>query len=563
MHNYYKIIILMLVAFTACRQERPETAMPLPSEIAPSENEKLASGTVFNDNNKNQVMDEEEQGIPGVAVSNGREVVITDRDGRYGLPVSDDAIIFVIKPNGWMTPVNEVNLPQFYYIHKPGGSPSDFKYKGVAPTGELPEEINFPLYQETGTSNYKMVVFGDPQPYSADEVDYVAEDIVHELIGSDDLEFGMTMGDIVGDSLPLFNPLNRAVALIGIPWYNVMGNHDINFEASRDELSDETFERVFGPSTYAFVYGDVHFIVVDDIIYPRNPEEGGYVGGLRPEQLTFVGNYLKAVPKDDLVVLTMHIPLEEHGDSFRQSDQKKLFELLKDHPHTLSISAHTHVLENKFFHADSTNWSQPQPHHHFNVGTTSGSWWNGMKGETDIPHTMMRDGTPNGYSIIQFNGVEYIIDWKVAGSPADHQMNIHTPRRIVAGSGTDPKLTVNFFNGSERTVVEYRVFGEQEWRPMKKVNKPDPYYVKLAERWEHFEKLGLVEQWNNDPELADEPLPGRDLPRPRESSHIWEASIGTDWPVGRVAFEIRVKDMYGRTFTDYHSVRIVGSEAER
>ncbi len=564
MHSLYTLLItIILFAVFSCSKRNNDITVSLPSEIAPSSGEQLAKGFVFHDENNNQQKDPGEQGIKGVAVSNGKDIVVTGPDGEYGLPVSDDAILFVIKPRNWMTPLNEVNLPQFYYLHKPGGSPSDYKYSGVAPTGNLPDAVNFPLYKDKGTANYKIVVFGDTQPYSADDVDYVAEDHIHELIGRTDLTFGMTMGDIVGDSLPLFNPLNRAVALIGIPWYNVLGNHDINFEAVSDEFSDETYERVFGPSTYAFVYGDVHFIVVDDVIYPREPGVRGYVGGLRPDQLTFVENYLKVVPKEDLVVLTMHIPLVEHGETFRRSDQKKLFELLQGHPYTLSISAHTHVMENKFFHADSTDWQQPVPHHHFNVGTTSGSWWNGIKGETDIPHTMMRDGTPNGYSIIRFNGVEYVIDWKVAGSPADHQMNIHTPRRIVAGSDEDPRLTVNFFNGSERSVVEYRVLGQEKWTIMEKVEKTDPYYVKLAERWENFRKLGLLEQWMNDPEMKDKPLPGTPLPRPQLSTHLWEASIGTDWPVGRVAFEIRVKDMYGRTFTDYHSVRIVATEAER
>ena len=244
----------------------------------------------------------------------------------------------------------------------------------MKPTGDLPEEINFPLYKEADPEAFKMVVFVDPQPYNIDQIDYLAEDIVSELIGRKDLEFGMTMGDIVGDSLPLFTPLNQAVSKIGIPWYNVLGNHDVNYEAPNDKLSDETYERVFGPSTYAFVYGNVHFIVVDDVIHEFKSGSRRYVGGLKLDQLTFVGNYLKNVPKDDLVVLNMHIPLVQHGESFRQSDQKKLFDLLKDFPHMLSISAHTHKQNNIFFHQDSTDWRGPVPHHHYNAGTTSGSW---------------------------------------------------------------------------------------------------------------------------------------------------------------------------------------------
>ena len=314
--------------------------------------QQVAKGFVFHDTNENRLKEDRENGIPEVAVSNGVDIVLTDENGAYQIPVSDDAVIFVIKPRDWVTPLSEDNLPQFYYLHKPNGYPENFTYKGVEPTGALPAEINFPLYPEESAESYKMVVFGDPQPYNIEQVDFLADDIISELIGRHELEFGITMGDIVGNDLNLFSPINQAVAKLGIPWYNVMGNHDINYMAPNDKLSDETYASVYGPATYAFVYGDVHFIVVDNVIHESVVGSKKYVGGLRPDQFEFVSNYLKMVPKNHLLVLNMHIPLVQHGESFRQSDQKKLFDLLKDFPHTLSISAHSHVHNNKFFHQD-------------------------------------------------------------------------------------------------------------------------------------------------------------------------------------------------------------------
>lgn len=548
------LLIIFLVAFAKGQDNQSNI---LPHSLQAGQGQQLAKGHVFNDLNENRVMDESEKGIPGVAVSNGVDIVQTNSEGYYELPVSDDAIIFVIKPRDWMTPVNEDNLPRFFYLHKPNGTPEGFKFMGVEPTGDLPDEINFPLYKESGSNEFKMVVFGDPQPYNIEQVDFLAEDIVMELIGRDDLKFGMTMGDIVGDSLDLFSPLNQAVSMIGIPWYNVIGNHDINFMAPNDELSDETYEKVYGPSTYAFVYGDVHFIVLDDIIHESKAGSTRYVGGLRPDQMEFVSNYLGIVPKDDLVVLTMHIPLAQHGESFRKSDQKKLFDMLEEFPNTLSISAHTHVHDNQFYHEGSSDWKQATPHHHFNVGTTSGSWWNGMRDETDVPHTMMRDGTPNGYSFIEFKGTEYIINWKVAGSSPGHQMNIHTPRGIVANSSGEALLTVNFFNGSEQSELQYRIKGLTDWKPMVKVDKYDPYYLMIDKRWKNFEKLGLKEKWENESELEGEKFPGTRMPEPRKSTHLWEAELGTDLPLGRHIIEVQAKDRYGRTFIDYHTIRVV------
>lgn len=516
----------------------------------------IAKGAVYHDINGNNTMDNNEPGIPNVYVSNGVEIVKTDKNGKYSIPVSEDAIIFVIKPRDWMTPLNELNLPQFYYIHKPYGSPNNFTFKGVDATGPLPKNINFPLYAERGKSDFKMIVFGDPQPYNLEEVDFFSENIISELVGIKGVEFGMTMGDIVGDNLDLLKPINQAVSKIGVPWYNVLGNHDVNFQADRDELSDETFERIYGPPNYAFVYGDVHFIVVDNVIMNDPVGDRGYIGGLRPDQIEFVRNYLKLVSRDDLIVLTMHIPLVQH-ERFRESDQKELFSLLSEFPNTLSISAHSHTQNNTFFHEESSHWIGEVPHHHFNVGTTSGNWWNGLRDENDIPLNMMRDGTPNGYSFITFNGTNYIIDWKVSGKPDDYKMNIHTPRGIKVDSSSSTLLTVNFFNGSEQSELSFRVLGETELKKMEKVSAKDPFYSLIYERFENFNSLKIKELWEKDPELKNKSYPLiKRMYEANNSTHLWQSKIGKSLSEGIHIIEVNAKDRYGRLFTDYHSIRI-------
>ncbi len=82
-----------------------------------------ATGVVFHDKNQNGTRDEGEPGLRDVRVSNGRDIVRTDAEGRYKIAVNDDTILFVIKPRDWTTPVDDDNLPQFYYVHKPAGSP--------------------------------------------------------------------------------------------------------------------------------------------------------------------------------------------------------------------------------------------------------------------------------------------------------------------------------------------------------------------------------------------------------------------------------------------------------
>lgn len=497
------------------------------------------SGYVYEDVNGNGKRDRNESGIANVAVSNGKEVTITDAKGRYTLPIQNDNIVFVIKPTGYKVAENEQNLPQFYYIHKPQGSP-DLQYKGVAPTGKLPKSVDFGLMPTDEKEDFRALIFGDPQPYTLEEVDFFARGIVSELEGVEDVPFGLSLGDLVGDDLTLFNPYIAAVQKVGIPWYNVMGNHDMNFDVAADSLSDETFEAHFGPANFAFNYGKVHFVVLDDVLYPDPRDGKGYWGGFRPDQLMFLENNLKHVPKDYLIVLAFHIPISEPGnaDTFRDEDRQALFDLLADFPHTLSLSAHTHIQRQDFFTRED-GWRQDNPHHHYNVGTTSGDWYSGQLDPNGVPLSTMRDGTPKGYAFINFSGNQYTVDYKVAGQPEDYQMEIFAPKVVEKDKRTSANIYVNFFMGSKHDTVLYRIDGG-EWQKMIYQETFDPSYWLTVSEWDVTNVL----------------MEGRRPSNPIASTHLWRGRITTNLPAGEHVIEVKATDMFGRTFIQKKSYRV-------
>lgn len=496
------------------------------------------TGIVYDDANGNGKKDRREQGLAGVAVSNGVDVVQTDDKGRYVLPIGEDNIIFVIKPSGYRPPVNEFNQPQGYYIHKPHGSPES-TYPGVAPTGPLPKSVDFGLIKTDESDAFTALVFGDPQPYNMDEIDFFTRGIVNELAGVEKVAFGISLGDIVGDDLTLHQPYIEAMSAIGIPWYNLMGNHDMNFDAPADSLSDETFEAHFGPTNFAFNYGEAHFIVLDNILYPDPRDGKGYWGGFRKDQLDFVENNLRFVPKDKLIVLAFHIPLLHHNsNSFRNEDRQRLFDLLKDYPNTLSMSAHTH-LQRQNFYSKKDGWHQEKPHHEYNAGTTSGDWYSGEYNHQDVPASMMRDGTPRGYAFLRIKGNEYVIDYQVAGMPSDYQMNLFHPQVVAKGRSASARIYVNFFMGYESSLVEYRI-GDGKWTRMSRVNAHDPSFVSMHYRWDQTEEL----------------FPGRRPSAAVNSTHLWNGTIPTNLPVGEHRIEVRATDMFGRTFHSSSSYRL-------
>lgn len=485
-----------------------------------------ARGTVFHDKNGNGVRDAGEPGVKGVAVSNGRDVVATDRRGNYALEAGDDTVLFVIKPSGWSVPLDENNVPQFYYVHIPAGSPK-LKHAGVAPTGPLPETINFPLIRHAEPDRFTVLMFGDTQARNQQEVDFLAHDIVEELAGAD-AAFAVTLGDNAFNGLDVFEPLAAAMGHLGVPVYYTVGNHDTNQDVPDDVHSMETWKRCFGPPYYAFNYGDVHFIAMESVDWHGD----GYACGISDDQLAFIRNDLALVPRNRLVVMLMHIPITE------LKQKAEVFALLAEYPHTFSASAHWHT-QIHFFLDGTAGWPGADPHHHLVHATACGGWWSGWLDEFGIPHATMADGAPNGYSIITFDGNEYSIRFKAPRRSAEHQMNIHVPEAIAQADAGSTEVVVNVFGGSERSAVEMRVGDSGEWVSIPRVSREDPAYLWMKE----FEKAL--------PESA-----GRKLPEPAKCSHIWVGNLPSSIPKGSHAIQVRTTDMFGQTYAASRIIRI-------
>jgi len=500
-----------------------------------------ATGTVFHDLNKNGIRDSGEQGIGGVAVASRNSLVLTDSLGIYSLYLQHEDEIFVIKPASYSYYLNEYNLPQFYYLHRHKHPPM-LKYHGIEQTGPLPENLDFPLLSGSYEEAFSIIVISDPQAYNLNHVEYYEKDIVEELVNASGFSFGITLGDIVGNDLDLFEPINKATARIGIPWFNVIGNHDINDDSPDPYHSDERFNKIYGPSTYAFHHGKVFFIVLNNIIFPNAYTGHYYVGGIRDDQFAFIERALELVPDDHLVVLCMHIPLynqTQWGETFLNHHRIRLFEVLKDREFTLSLSGHSHTLRHHFFGSDE-GWLRETPHHHYTSGAASGDWWSGIYQENGVPESTMYDGTPNGYSIIRFSGNQYTIDYKAAGYPDNYKMRIYGPKAVPQHTHYRGYFYVNFFQGSEKDKVEWKV-NDGDWKPMRYTVEPDPYNYARQYVWDHADELPLGVR-------PSSPMP---------SYHLWKARVPTNLPAGINTIHVMVTDMYGRIFSEEYSYNVV------
>jgi len=476
----------------------------------------VAHGSVFHDANNNGAFDKGESGVEGVSVSNGREVVATDARGQYALPVSNDTILFVIKPRDWSTALDIDGISRGYYAHKPAGSPKT-EYPGVAPTGPLPASVDFPLAPRQEPEKFNALVFGDPQPEDEEGVKHYGHDVVEELVGSGAM-FGITLGDIVEDRLDLLDDINMSTAQIGVPWHYVMGNHDMNTDSTTDALADETFERVYGPPYYSFNYGKVHVVALDSVYR----EGDNFHGELGERQLAFIENDLAHVPDDHLVILAMHIPL------LGFSDKEALFDIVKNRSYLLAIAAHQHKIE-QFFLGPDDGWQGDIPLHLYVAGATGGSWWTGFRDASGIPHATMSDGSPNGYALLSVDGNDYSLRYKAARRPDDYQMVITAPERVVAAEAASTAIVANIFAASERAAVEMRLGEEGDWVPMTQ----QPGVDSFVESFHAREKA-----------IAPEEAPWG---KPGETRHLWTGVLPAKPSVGMTVIYVRAVDQFGAT----------------
>ena len=533
---------------------------------AASASSTAARGTVFHDLDGDGHRDATEPGLGGVKVSNGRDIVITDDRGNYEIEIDEnDDIIFVIKPRGYRTAMDPaLNLPRFYYIHKPQGSPDDdFIYAGVEPTGPLPDSVDFPLYPQDEGESFRVLLFGDPQPYSEQHLGFYAREIIDEVqaAANHGAAFVIVLGDLLGDYLELYDAYNQTNSRLGIPIYNVHGNHDLNFMSPTDEHSDETFERVFGPATYAFQHGPVHFVVFDNVRWDgfdglRDdgfPRTGNYQGWLRDDQLLFLERLVATIPNDERIVLAMHIPLYETNASKHMTTQyRRVLEILSGHPHTVSFSAHTHRLWMESLGSDDGYATElGLPHMHVNAGATCGSWWRGPLDADGLPFAIMSDGTPNGYMLANFDGSEYSLRWKVSGAPLERQMHAHLPDVLTRRDAAGHEFFVNAYMARPIDTVEWRLATPQgealtPWATMTHApGSPDPAYVDLFRR---DQAQGLSPA-------------GSELRNPNPCSHLFRATLPDDLGVGSYVLETRYTDMWGQTHTGTRPLRVRPDEA--
>ncbi|WP_230684761.1 calcineurin-like phosphoesterase C-terminal domain-containing protein [Cellulomonas sp. JZ18] len=542
----------------------------------PDEDQGVVDGTVFDDRNRNSRQDRGERGVPGVVVSNGLEVTRTDRHGRYSLPATDNFTVFVTQPAGYQVPVDDDNVARFFYHHLPAGSPP-LRYGGLAPTGELPDQVNFPLVRSGLTASHEQhcLIGGDIQTYDLAEVEYARAGAFADLAERTDYTGcgALFVGDVVGDDLSLYPQTRELVRMINGPARFLPGNHDLDFDATDSAHTFDTFKAHLAPEYYSYDVGKVHVVALNTVEYPV---PGGYTGALDARQLEWLRNDIAAVPRDRLVVVAAHIPLLDFADSDSAKHQvaqvREVVEILEGRE-VLSLGGHTHSIENLEKGDSLAGWKNlfgidALPFDHITVGAISGDWYSGAVQPEGYPTALQRDGGKPGVLTLDIRGRHVRERFTVRGGDDAEQMalGLNTPRyrewfaahRGAVGSApelTDPLvvsradlqgttwLTTNFWMGSTGAKVVARIDGG---RPVSAVRTQPMRGEGQLVGAEHSDPVAVQQQLVHGGSVAD------------RTSHLWRLELPADLAAGEHTATVTATDAHGRRYTDTLTFTVSG-----
>lgn len=564
------LLLLTLLPFSSCKKE--EEGGGGGGGVTPRE--VTVTGCVKGNNN---------QPIAGVVVSDGIYCTKTDEQGNYalGADLSKADFVFVSTPSNWKAP--KKNGHAIFWKKLADYTPSSGKYSGV----------DFTLEPISNPDRFTIFIYGDPQPRnrsaSTDKYVFASLDACQDMY-KDMKEYastltgrpiyGIGLGDIVHQSTSLLDQYLEGMKTTGITTYNVIGNHDQKHEMGKtDPESSKAFEEKMGPTNYSFNLGNLHFLMIDNMIIREGSYSDDCKTGLTDDIWTFVQNDLSYVPSDMEIMVCGHSPmfrLQEGTDRTDGGHLRDLRNLLMRFKRVYAWAGHTHSTFN--YYDKSSNLEV------HTLGRVTGALWTN--------EFLSENGTPRGYMVFEYDGGKANpISWKFkptywqTGTPTGSASNIYdysyrdwdydaSGRAVMKSTGellSDSYQMQVFKPGSydanDKTVYVNVFLWDEAWKKptfqpegglpstmtrMEASRDTDPYYLYRYSKadwevtdWYATKYLNLSKEWYtwND---AKTQLITKDNKK-RNCASIFRYQLNTTSAHGSGV--VSVKDRFGNTYT--------------
>lgn len=396
------IVCLLLLLFLAAACEKPQNGSPDPG----IDEETTVYGYVTANGS----------GLPGVVVSDGVVATTTGEQGRYFLKSSKSTTaVFVSTPSGY-EPQSSGILPLFFkrYSRNPA---------------EL-ERIDFDL-KAVNQEAFRLLAFGDMHLAARSFCNDLGQfrrfaGEVNELVGSSDVPvYAVTLGDMTWDQFRVANSFGYAEYLSevkkdlkGLLLYHSMGNHDNDPEFVGDAAAQRGYELAVCPSHYSFNVGEVHIVVLDDILYHNSTSgQRSFYPQISTEQISWLKEDLSYVDHSTPLLVAMHTPFYYRDGSSALYNFSELLHCFDGFDYVQILSGHTHVVYNVDMLSRSVHVIET------NSGAVCGAWWmtdSACKSGMNI----CSDGAPAGYRILDVSGKD--IKWRYKGTGCDDGFQFRT-----------------------------------------------------------------------------------------------------------------------------------------
>jgi hypothetical protein len=388
------------------------------------------------------------EGVPGVVVSDGVEVTVTDSEGIYYLPSAKlNKFVFISLPGNYEIAASD-NIPQFF--------------KRLA-GGTTVEQHDFSLVE---VDNNKHVILPMADWHLANRNDDLAQfsngflPDVNATVSSFTLSgvkvYGVPLGDMTWDAYWYENNFRLENYLtemkkINCTMFNIMGNHDNDPYVAADIAAEQPFRDLIGPTWYSFNLGEVHYVVLDNVQYINSGGSQGVIGDrnysdvIVSSQTTWLVKDLAAITdKGRPLVILMHTSLYGNPSldgtgqpvsSIVLNNGSTLLSLVAGFDEVHVITGHTHI--------NYTVESGAVTEH--NTAAVSATWW--WTGKTGYANNhICKDGSPGGYGVWEINGRDIKWYYKSTGYPKNYQFRtydlnrVHITAAAFAPNSTDEAL---------------------------------------------------------------------------------------------------------------------------
>ena len=372
--------------------------------------------------------------IEGVVVSDGFEVTTTDKNGLYWLNSSKkNESVFISIPSGYMVDCENA-FPKFW--------------QATTTSVSSVEEHSFSLKKEPN-SNHIFLATTDPhlanrQNYNKNynDMDQYRNDFLTDIKSftskhSESRIYAICLGDLTWDIYwydtgTLFTLDNYRTTVSGfpVPYFSVIGNHDYDMKYSDDFAAEAAFRKVIGPTYYSFNLGDVHYVVLDDIVYVNNGGDRSHNTLVDDEQLSWLKKDLSYVDKNKPLFVCMHcsaygirsvydnkVSVEPNFTS--ATDVTNLSNCFAGFKQVHYLTGDTHINRAVAFEDMPSGYSNIFEHNMAAICATW--WWTGYISKNSI----CKDGSEGGYMVFTNNGTDIRWQWKGMKVKASDQFRVY------------------------------------------------------------------------------------------------------------------------------------------